>query len=75
MEVDDGDAVSVKPINGIDAVEALLLVIMVIGLELSSIRHSKYPSLIWLSGNRRDLAFPTHPDFSLSTVLPPDTLR
>jgi hypothetical protein len=72
MEVDEGTAVSVKPMNGVDAFESLFLAIMVIGIELSSIHRSKHHRLIWMNGWSQNLRFPAPPDFSLSAVLTPE---
>jgi hypothetical protein len=67
-EIDDGESVNVKPINGVDSFEALLAAIMVLGAELGSIQENSQGKLTWLNNTKRDLAFPTYPDYSLHVI-------
>jgi hypothetical protein len=68
-EVDEGDVVSSKPMNGVDAFEAIQLALMLIGAELNYIKEHSTNSLTWLDGTRTDLGLPTYPDFSLRDVM------
>lgn len=68
-ELDEGDVVSSKPMNGVDAFEALQLALMLIGIELSFIKSDSGKSLTWAGGSRRDLGVPTGPDFSLRELM------
>lgn len=67
-EVDDGRSLNIKPMNGVDAFEALFVAIMLIGTELAFIRESLQRPMTWMEGEGRDLSFPVYPDFSLSAV-------
>ena len=69
-EIDDGESVNVKPMNGVDAFEALFVAIMLIGTELAFTSEMLGRPLTWMEKGRRDLAFPVHPDFSLSGIYP-----
>lgn len=72
-EIDEGHLVSSKPMNGVDAVEALELAILMIGTELQCIQEHAEGPLTWLDGKRRDLGFPTYPDYSLMAAMGPES--
>jgi hypothetical protein len=74
-EIDDGESVDVKPMNGIDAFEALFVAIMLMGTELVFTQEYLKRTLIWMGKDRRDLAFPIYPEYSLSAVYPPTPIE
>lgn len=65
VEIDDGEDISVKPMNGDDAIEAIQLALALIGTELGLFLEWAEGSVSWLDGKRNDLGVPTYPDFAL----------
>jgi hypothetical protein len=68
-EIDSGENTEAKPINGVDAFEAIQLALIYIGVNLWSFRGRGEDVLTWLEGKRRDLAFPTLPDLSMEPIM------
>src|SRR4051812_20036624 len=63
-EIGDGRQRVVRPLNGADAVEALLLAVINIGTELHLFVNAEHDHFTWRDGNEAGLRFPTLPDFS-----------
>jgi hypothetical protein len=70
-EIDQGDLVTTKYMNGVDAFEALQLALILIGTELQCIRDHRDKSFSWHEGKRHDLGFPTYPDLSMTPIIGP----
>jgi hypothetical protein len=68
-EIDSGENTEAKPINGVDAFEAIQLALSYIGVNLWSFSGRGEDVLAWLEGKRRDLAFPTPPDLSMEPIM------
>jgi hypothetical protein len=62
-EIDDGEEVSSKAMNGADAFEALQLALALIGVELKYLTDYHGGDFVWLQGQRNDLGFPSYPDW------------
>jgi hypothetical protein len=70
-EIGDEHRRVVRPLNGADALEALLLAVINIGSELHLFTNVGADQFTWLAGNEVGLGFPTLPDFSLRSVIGP----
>jgi hypothetical protein len=70
-EIDSGENTEAKPINGVDAFEAIQLALIYIGVNLWSFSGRGEDELTWLEGKRGDLAFPTPPDLSMDPIMNP----
>jgi hypothetical protein len=68
-EITDGDCRIVRPMRGVDAMEALLLAIANIGVELHLLTDSAEDRFTWLDGKESGVRFPSLPDFSLRCVM------
>ena len=71
VDISEGGHTNVKPMNGVDAFEALQLALIMIGTIICSIRDNSDGSLTWFDGRRSDIGFPTFPDFSMRPIMDP----
>lgn len=69
VEIDEGNCLSVRPVNGADGFEAVQLSLILIGTVLKSILEESGGAVTWSDGRRDDLAFPTYPDYSLAPIM------
>jgi hypothetical protein len=69
-EIGDDESRVVRPMSGVDAMEAIMLALMNIGTEM--ILFTKPTDRItWLDGQERGLSFPTLPEFTLRAIHQP----
>jgi hypothetical protein len=71
-EIRENGQTWVRRLNGVDALEALQLALILVGTDLNYLSQQPSVRLSWLEGRRRDLALPTPPDFSLETIMTPE---
>jgi hypothetical protein len=67
-ELEEPDRTTLRYMNGADAIEALQLAIIILGVDLKHINEQLGGSLQW-SGAESGLGLPSYPDFSLKSVL------
>lgn len=71
VEIDKGTTCYTRYMNGVDALEALQLAIVMIGTRLKGINDDSPEPLTWMRGERTDLGVPTYPDYSLNPIMEP----